>query len=157
MPNYRRDYTGTYWFFTVVTQRRIPRLVEPVSRACLAQAVRECRERYPFAIDAWVLLPDHMHCVLSLDADRDYSRRWSIIKRRFTQLMRTRGAPCLPWQSRFWAHRIEDKVDFENHVAYVHYNPVKHALVSRVCDWPWSTFQVVSVKLCKKGIVAEVM
>ena len=135
MPNYRRDYSGTCWFFTVVARNRNPRLVDPDSRACLAQAVRECRARFPFEIAAWVLLPDHLHCVWQLgDEDLDYSRRWGIIKRRFTQLMRSKGAAGVAWQSRFWAHRIDDGRDLDSHVAYVHYNPVKHGLVSRVSE-----------------------
>jgi len=44
------------------------------------------------------------------------------------------------WQRRFWEHQIRDTHDLERHIDYLHYNPVKHNLVSRVCDWPWSTF-----------------
>jgi hypothetical protein len=35
---------------------------------------------------------------------------------------------------------IRDEVDFERHVNYIHFNPVKHGLVTRVADWPYSSF-----------------
>ena len=88
MPNYRRDYSGCLWFFTVVTHRRQHLFDKAVARKCLRKSVDECRDRYPFDIPAWVLLPDHLHCIWNLPMeDRDYSRRWSLIKRRFTQRM----------------------------------------------------------------------
>lgn len=141
MPNYRRDYSGCCWFFTVVTHQRAPIFSNDNARDCLGKAVRECRSRYPFYIDAWVVLPDHMHCVWTLpDSDRDYSRRWGIIKRRFTQLFRIEGGPQPFWQRRFWAHRIDDEMDYGRHVDYVHYNPVKHGYARMAAGWPWSTF-----------------
>ena len=44
------------------------------------------------------------------------------------------------WQRRFWEHVIRDDADFERHVDYIHFNPVKHQHVARVCDWPYSSF-----------------
>ena len=151
MPNYRRDYSGDTWFFTVVTYAHRAILVDACAREALRVAICDCRLRYPFRIDAWVLLPDHMHAIWTLpDSDRDYSRRWSMIKRRFTQRMikaRERAGntkdlcTLVPtWQQRFWAHRIGNERDYEHHVNYVHINPLKHALVEHVVDWPWSSF-----------------
>ena len=44
---------------------------------------------------------------------------------------------CEPW---FCEHAIRDDADFERHVDYIHFNPVKHGYVTRVCDWPYSSF-----------------
>jgi putative transposase len=44
------------------------------------------------------------------------------------------------WQRRFWEHAIRDDDDLARHIDYVHWNPAKHGLVSRVADWPYSTF-----------------
>ena len=44
------------------------------------------------------------------------------------------------WQRRFWEHIIRDDTDFIRHMDYIHFNPVKHGLVTRVKDWPYSTF-----------------
>ena len=80
--------------------------------------------------------------------DADFSNRLSLIKRRFTTAVlktgravqrRPNGEIAL-WQRRFWEHTIRDEKDFERHVDYIHFNPVKHELVTRVRDWPHSSF-----------------
>jgi putative transposase len=151
MPNYRRDYGGTVWFLTVVTKDRRRILTSIEARFALRAATEECRSQFPFRIDAWVLLLDHFHAIWTLpEADKNYSRRVSIVKRRFTQLAREHGLSALNerlpdgkesfWQPRFWAHRIDDEGDYKRHVDYIHINPVKHSLGTRVIDWPWSSF-----------------
>ncbi len=141
MPNYLRFYSGNTWFFTVVTYRRAALLTTDIARPILRQAIDECKALYPFKIEAWVLLPDHLHCIWELpESDLNYSRRWAIIKRNFTQGLSTikyRKPPY--WQNRFWAHLITDERDFENHMNYIHYNPVKHGLVERARNWPWTS------------------
>jgi putative transposase len=138
MPNYKRFYSGNIVFFTVVTHRRISVLTGEAARESLRNAINNCREAYPFVIEAWVLLPDHLHCIWDLpECDLNYSRRWAIIKRKFTQGLTDRIPPY--WQNRFWAHIITDEKDFENHINYIHYNPVKHGLVERARDWQWTS------------------
>ena len=44
------------------------------------------------------------------------------------------------WQRRYWEHAIRNDADLARHVDYIHLNPVRHGLVSRVCDWPYSSF-----------------
>jgi len=44
------------------------------------------------------------------------------------------------WQRRFWEHAIRDDQDYENHMDYLHFNPVKHGWVTKVIDWPYSSF-----------------
>ncbi len=67
MANYRRARLdgGTY-FFTLVTYRRRKILTDPQSRQILRAAIEDVRQRHPFVIDAWVLLPDHLHSVWTL-------------------------------------------------------------------------------------------
>ena len=142
VPNYRRDYTGTVYFFTLVTHKRQPFLTTPKARFCLRHGIEDCRQRFPFEIKGWVLLPDHLHCLWELSLqDNDYSRRWSIIKRRFTQTFGN-GQDFSPpfWQKRFWARRISDDQDFEDHLNYIHFNPVKHGFVPAASQWPWTSF-----------------
>ncbi|VAX04113.1 hypothetical protein MNBD_GAMMA20-922, partial [hydrothermal vent metagenome] len=127
MPNYRRSAVpGARYFFTLVTYRRQPILANPESRTILRQVIEEVRQQHPFTIDAWVLLPDHMHCLWTLpDQDADYSRRRGMIKAGFTKQVKPlfqRGARLNQsrqrhregtiWQRRFWEHQIRDEVDF---------------------------------------------
>ena len=150
MGNYRRNYVaGGCYFFTVnLLDRRESLLVDYVH--VLRNAVREVKLARPFVIDAWVVLPEHMHAVWTLpDGDSDYSGRWREIKKRFSRCMpktewrssvRQRKNERGVWQRRFWEHTISSEDDFLNHIYYVHFNPVKHGLVDRVVDWPFSSF-----------------
>ena len=155
MSNYRRVRTegGTY-FFTVVTYRRRPIFVDEHVVNELKLAIKEVKLQIPFAVDAWVVLPDHMHCVWSLpEGDTDYSKRMGLIKSNFTRRVAGRfhnprwltgskqnKRESTVWQRRFWEHEIRDQYDFQKHVDYVHYNPLKHGLVKKPADWPYSTF-----------------
>jgi putative transposase len=154
MPDYRRAYVpGGTFFFTVTTFERQPILTGEPCRAALRLAINEVRKRFPFQSIAWVLLPDHLHTIWKLpDMDTDFSLRWSLIKQRVTQqctdnagdlaitLSRQRRRERTVWQRRFWEHFIRDDIDFQNHIDYIHYNPVKHGYVTRPSDWPYSTF-----------------
>lgn len=155
MSNYRRANTagGTY-FFTVVTQGRRPFLAEQDARAALRAVIETVRRQYPFAIDAWVLLPEHIHCLWTLpEGDADFSKRWGLIKAGFSKAMkdslssnpslsasRKRHRETSIWQRRFWEHQIRNDDDFRAHMDYIHFNPVKHGLVMRAAEWPYSTF-----------------
>jgi putative transposase len=155
MPRYlRAKGPGNQYFFTVVTYDRRPILTWPESRAALRQAVITARKGAPFGIDAWVLLPDHLHCVWSLpEYDKNYPRRWNVIKSTFSRLMKSRLHDETPvsasrarhreltiWQRRYWEHQIRDDDDLHRHFDYIHFNPLKHGLVTRIRDWPYSTF-----------------
>jgi putative transposase len=87
MSNYRRVYLpGGIYFFTVATFRRQRFLTDNDVRAALREGIQFTRQTKPFEIVAWVLLPDHLHCILRLPPDdTDFSSRWSIIKRIVTQ------------------------------------------------------------------------
>ncbi|MCG6861175.1 MAG: transposase [Chromatiaceae bacterium] len=167
MTRYRRALVGggTY-FFTVVTYRRRRFLTDAEPQRWLREAIEATRADHSFDIDAWVLLPDHLHCIWTLpEGDADFATRWSLIKTRFTKKARAllqREDWMTPskrkhregtiWQRRFWEHVIRDQRDFVNHVNYVHYNPVKHGLVKRASDWPFSSFhRYVDAGLYSRG------
>jgi len=151
MPNYRRAFVpgGTYFFTVNLLQRHNnDLLVREIN--LLRESVRKVRRRYPFEIDAWVVLPDHLHCVWTLpDDDCNFSLRWRLIKSGFSRALaksewrsrvRQRAGERGIWQRHFWEHVIRDDLDFQRHVDYVHVNPLKHGYVRRVADWPYSTF-----------------
>jgi putative transposase len=158
MSNYQRCRDGSLYFFTLVTEGRRPLLTEAPARLALRRAIEQVRQRHPFSIHAWVLLPDHLHCLWELPpGDRDYARRWSMIKRQTSQalslpdsvsLSRHLRRECGLWQRRFWEHSIRDPLDYRRHLDYLHWNPVKHGLVRNVGDWPWSSFH----RLVRQGL-----
>ncbi len=162
MSNYKRlKSEGGTFIFTVVTYKRHPVFDKPECIKHLRASILETRRTYPFHIDAWVLLPDHMHCIWTLpDRDNNYSRLWGLIKQGFTKraidslpdftnsLSRIKHRESSVWQRRFWEHEIRNDEDFNNHINYIHYNPVKHGHVTRVQDWPFSTFH----RYVKEGV-----
>ena len=151
MPDYRRyRIPGASYFFTVNLLERHPNdlLVKHID--VLRLAVQETRKHRPFHIDAWVVLPDHLHCVWTLpEGDDDNSNRWRLIKQRFSKAMPkterrskirvARGERGI-WQRRFGEHMILNETDYASHIDYCHINPLKHGLVERVAEWPYSTF-----------------
>jgi putative transposase len=156
MTNYRRaQFDGGYYFFTVITHLRRNFLTDENARLCLRQAIHETKQKSNFDIIAFCLLPNHLHCVWQLpEGDSNYSLRWSRIKAVFTNLylqsggVEYRQSPSRNikrergiWQRRFWEHQIRDEKDLQQHVNYIHYNPLKHELVEHVEDWPWSSYR----------------
>jgi putative transposase len=155
MPNYRRSYVpgGTY-FFTCVTYRRRRMLTTDLGRRCLRTAIDTVKRDHPFEIVAIVLFPDHWHSVWTLPPGDDrYPTRWMRIKEEFTEAWLGGGGTELRqtasrkkkrhrgvWQKRYWEHTVCDEADLERCVDYIHWNPRKHKLVSRVRDWKWSSF-----------------
>jgi putative transposase len=151
MTDYRRvSAPGASWFFTVnLAERKDNRLL--VDRVDdLRQAFRYVKGKHPFKLDAVVVLPDHLHCLWTLPAgDTDYSIRWNLLKGTFSRAVEN-GERISPsrmqrrerglWQRRFWEHLLRDQANFNKHVDYIHWNPVKHGWVHRVADWPYSSF-----------------
>ncbi|MBL3527971.1 MAG: transposase [gamma proteobacterium endosymbiont of Lamellibrachia anaximandri] len=151
MSNYRRaNIKGATYFFTVVTKNRKPWFETEKNISILRKAFRVTMNEKPFKLEAAVILPDHLHCIWQLpEDDHDFSGRWREIKKRVSRYLDTRTNACGErpvWQRRFWEHRIRDERDWRNHMDYIHYNPVKHRLVERVCDWPWSSFHQAVAK-----------
>ena len=145
-------FRGASLIFTVATNRRQPVLTEESLRMALQAGIDRARRTLPFRIDAWVLLPDHLHCIWTLlPGDSNFAARWAIIKRQASRCCaEARKSSLSPsqrkrkesgfWQKRFWEHLIRDVIDLERHVEYIHWNPVKHGYVWSVTDWPYSTF-----------------
>ncbi len=155
VSNYRRSHAdGRPSSLPVVTHRRQRILTDEPLRMALHDAILRVRQRYPFTIDAWVLLPDHLHAIWTLPlGDADFGLRWGLIKRLVTRSVavnyerpdwrnasRIERRESTIWQRRFWEHQIRNEADFAAHMDYVHFNPVKHGLVTQVQDWPHSTF-----------------
>ncbi len=162
MPDYRRTWhPGDTYFFTVnlLQRQNNDLLIRQVD--LLRNVVAGVLRRHPFTIHGWVVLPDHLHCVIELPReDADFATRWRLIKANFSKslpaierrsVVRQRRGERGIWQRRYWEHLIRDERDFQAHMDYVHINPVKHGLVTRVRDWPYSTFH----RLVEHGIYPE--
>jgi putative transposase len=151
---YRRaKIAGGTYFFTLVTYNRNQIFNNPENVELLRQSFRYVMEKHPLTIEAAVILPDHLHCIWTLpDDDYDFSTRWRLIKSYFSRKCqetyqgkitktREKKQEKAIWQRRFWEHCIKDEEDYNNHINYIHYNPVKHGLVKAPKDWQYSSFK----------------
>ena len=161
---YRRSRAkGAAFFFTVVTHGRQRFLCDEAKVKLIRESFQHVINRHPFTVDAFVLLPDHLHCIWTLpENDADFSMRWRQIKSYFSRKCHAEFRGGQPdarlvesqraiWQHRFWEHQIRDDGDFEKHVEYIHFNPVKHGLVNSPTAWPHSTFH----RFVKQGIYSD--
>ena len=153
---YRRSLApGGCYFFTVVTNNRKKIFTNDRTVDVLREAFKQIKDKRPFEIDAMVVMPDHLHCIWSLPGnDADYSTRWRLIKTWFTKHcnegLKNRSKQTV-WQKRYWEHQIKDDKDYEQHVDYIHYNPVKHGFVTKPIDWPYSSLK----GFVEKGVFPE--
>jgi putative transposase len=149
MPRYIRPRRpGATIFFTVnLALPGSSLLVDEVT--ALRAAVRDTMAQRPFRIDAWVVLPDHLHAIWTLPpGDSDYPTRWRAIKARFTRLTGAEG-PCTAsrhakgekgvWQRRYWEHHIRDAADLRAHLHYCWQDPVRHGLCVHPAEWRYSS------------------
>ena len=149
MPNYHRWHHdgGTYFFTADLQDRRQTLLTEHIDR--LRTAIQKVKSKRPFSIVAAVVLPEHLHMIWELPArDPDYSTRWRLIKSAFSIGLPTaerRSASVTKkgekgiWQRRFYEHTLRDPKDLNQHVDYIHFNPVKHGHAKRPAEWPYSS------------------
>lgn len=123
----------------------------------LLRALSLTQRRLPFELEAFVVLPDHLHTIWVLpEGDSDYSRRWMVLKRIFStglaatphsssqEIKREKGI----WQRRFWEHALRDPADHRRHLDFIHYDPVRHGLCPSPRDWPYGSF----LQLADRGV-----
>ncbi len=147
MSNYLRSYAnGGCYFFTLVTWQRIPYFANETNINHLRAAFKHVKQQHPFNIEAIVVLPDHLHTIWQLPEDNtNYALRWRLIKHYVATKIETRRnhrQEKRVWQRRYWEHTIRSKQDWQNHMDYIHYNPVKHGYVKYPRKWRYSSFKL---------------
>ncbi|MGR9035359.1 MAG: REP-associated tyrosine transposase [Gammaproteobacteria bacterium] len=140
---------GETYCFTMVLQERCSALLLE-HRKALCRAFVEIKRRHRFSIDALVILPRHLQCILTLpEGHPDFFLIWQQIKSEFSRQMGRREDCGLSgknkhdhdiWLERFSSHALSDDTDFARHMDDLHYHPVRQGLVKLVSDWPYSTF-----------------
>jgi putative transposase len=148
----RANVPGASYFFTLVTQQRRRYFLDQTNVDRWNRAVEKVRRARPFAIEAGVVMPDHLLVIWTLpDGDSNYATRIRLIKTAFAKSSpvssdgeiterRASKSEREVWQRSYWEHVIADERDFLAHVDYIHINPIAHRLVERPGDWRHSTF-----------------
>ena len=151
---------GATYFFTInLLNRTSSLLIDHIDK--LRHSFQNVLKLYPFEIDGIVILPDHIHMIMALPPqDSHYSLRIRLIKATFSKKIenhdmispaRYKKGERGIWQRRFWEHLIRDQNDYEHHLNYIHYNPVKHGYVKIASAWPYSSIH----RAIRKGDILE--
>ncbi len=142
--HFRRYYVpNSLIFITNVVHLREPVFAQPANMELLRSVLHNVKELHPFQMLAYVFLPDHFHILIRPTGSSNFSKIMQSLKTNFSkQYSGQMGIPpgIKLWQKRFHDHVIRDESDLQRHMDYIHYNPVKHGLVSRPEDWPYSSF-----------------
>ena len=144
--NFRRYYIpGSAVFITQVVQNREPIFRNPTHAGLLREILRNVKELHPFVMLGYVFLLDHFHMIIQPTGKDNFSSIMHSFKSNFTREYKKRiGLSSSEymkfWQKRFWDHVIRDDKDLENHLHYMHFNPVKHGLVKDPRDWQDSSY-----------------
>ena len=150
MTNIRRHYIpNSSIFITSVCFQRNPFLKPLGYKTLLLEVMREVKDDQPYLTLGYAILDDHFHWLIRPDQDQSFSKIMQSVKLRFTRRYK-KGIDVAQqkiWQPRFWDHVIRDEEDLKRHLDYIHFNPVKHGLVTRSIDYQWSSFN----EYCKQG------
>ena len=142
--NFHRYYSpGQIVFITQVVKDRQKVFTDVEMVRLLRDVIRTTKERFPFEMLGYVFLPDHFHILIRPEGNNNFSQIMHSLKGGFTSAYKRRtnfSGHMNFWQKRFWDHVIRDEKDFENHIHYIHYNPIKHGYVKNPSDWQNSSF-----------------
>ncbi len=163
---YRRsNIKGACYFFTInLANRKTRLLVEEFE--ILRNVINHVKQQHPFQLDAMVIMPEHFHMMMTLpENDNAYAKRIMLIKSGFSRKI-PKSEPINPsrihkrergiWQRRYWEHLIRDDTDYQRHIEYIHYNPVKHGHVNKPSEWQYSTLhKYIKLKIYDKDWGAD--
>ena len=144
--NFRRYYIpGSAVFITQVVHERKPVFRNVQNVNLLREILNNVKQLHPFTMLGYCFLLDHFHMVIQPIGGSNFSEIMHSLKphftREFKKMMGVSSSESLKfWQKRFWDHVIRDDHDLENHLHYIHHNPVKHGLVKDPRDWKHSSF-----------------
>jgi len=140
MSRLRRMVLSDRFFFITCRVYRPRRKLNESEFSILADVVRERRKKHRFLLTAWVFLPDHWHAIIFPRSPLTISRVMECIKVSGTRLINAgRGERGVLLQGRFFDRALRTVKEYNEKVAYIHWNPVKAGLVKRPEDWKWSS------------------
>ncbi len=153
MANYKRIFEDGYsYYLTIVTHQRNPILIENIT--LLRESFRVSKMQYNYRINDIVVLPDHLHIIITPDNACDYPHIVRTIKQYFSKHCDTKYYAHLAqsksrdkegyrpiWQKKYYEHTIRDEKDLQEKVTYMYNNPVKHGYVEKEEDWEYSSFK----------------
>lgn len=152
MSNYKRIFLDGYsYYITIVTYERNPILLHNIS--LLRESFTYAKTKFRFTLNEIVILPDHLHMIVTVSEAKDYPKIISSMKRYFSQNCEDRFTQHISqshsrkkqgynpvWQKRYYEHTIRDERDYAEKRMYMYHNPVKHGHVDNVEIWKYGSF-----------------
>jgi putative transposase len=145
-PLQRRYGQGDLHFITFSCVRRRPLLGTPDARDCFVSILDEVRIRYAFRLIGYVVMPEHVHLLISEPQKDNPSKVMQVLKQRVSIALlpkrRDGGSRTEDhfWQRRFYDFNAYSGKKISEKLNYMHMNPVKRKLVTDLKDWPWSSW-----------------
>ncbi len=127
------------FFVTTVTAHRQPIFRREPTAHLLIDTLSHYRDERKYLLHEFVIMPDHVHALLTPAPEISLERALQFIKGGFS--FRLKSRPPV-WQASFTNHRIRDLADYENHREYIRMNPVRARLAARAEDYPYSSAAV---------------
>jgi putative transposase len=147
MADYKRLFLeGHSYFITIVTHKRNPLLIDNIE--ALRESFRESKRHYVYSIDAIVILPDHLHMIITPKQAYDYPKIIRAIKYNFSIKVNTDETQSIArekkglnpvWQKRYYEHTIRDEKDYLRCLEYIQHNPIKHGLIEEDEEWKYKS------------------
>ena len=151
---------GHLHFITFTCYRRLPLLRSGRARNAFVNVLSEVRDRYGFSLVGYVVMPEHIHLLISEPVQGTPSTVIQVLKQRVSRRLRRKkrkptgqlnmtfasGDDSLPrfWQRRFYDFNVWSLKKKIEKLQYMHMNPLKRGLVAHPKDWPWSSFSFYS-------------
>jgi len=133
----RYQQAGCFHFVTFSCYRRLPYLDTAEARSLFERSLEAMRPRYDFVVCGYVVMPEHVHLLVSEPKKALLSKAIQALK--LSVSVQSRQRPF--WQARYYDFNVHNEDKRIEKLRYMHRNPVKRGLVEKPEDWPWSSFQ----------------
>jgi putative transposase len=133
----RYQQCGCFHFLTFSCYRRLPYLGTAAARGLFECSLEVMRLRYDFVVCGYVVMPEHVHLLVSEPKKALLSKAIQALK--LSVSVQSRERPF--WQSRYYDFNVHNEEKRVEKLCYMHRNPVKRGLVEKPEDWPWSSFR----------------
>jgi putative transposase len=143
---------GDLHFITFSCYQRLPLLGTPAARTLFVNTLATIRERYQFLLAGYVVMPEHIHLIISERSSVTPSLVLKVMKQRVARDLRSENAKTpYFWQPRFYDFNIYSPKKLREKLNYMHANPVERGLVRNPCNWPGSSF--ISHEKGEQGLI----
>jgi len=140
MPSRLKRYQtqGHEHFITFSCHHRAPYLNNDRARIVFEETLEKLRQRHQFFLYGYVLMPEHVHLLLSEPKLQSLATTISVLKGETSK--RLKGERAQFWQTRYYDFNVLTQAKYVEKLRYIHRNPVERGLADKPEDWPWSSF-----------------